>query len=129
MPNQCLGTNRDGNPCSALPDPGTTWCRWHDPDRESDRAEWRRKGGANRSNRARAKKQLAAAALTIDDLDALLCRALVQVAGGRMEPGVGSAMSVIARTITTIRSTGEIERRLEELERKAGTGTIRRIGG
>jgi len=67
--------------------------------------------------------------LTINDLDALLCRALVQVAGGKMEPGVGSAMSVIARTITTIRSTGELERRLEELERQAGMTRMGRIGG
>jgi hypothetical protein len=59
--------------------------------------------------------------LTIDDLDALLCRALVQVAGGHLEPGVGTSMAGIARTITTIRSTGELERRIEELERQAAT--------
>ncbi len=128
MANQCLGTNRDGNPCSAMPDPGATFCRWHDPDRESDRVEWRRKGGANRSNRARARKKMADAVLTINDLDGLLCRALVQVAAGALEPGVGSAMSVIARTITTIRSTGELERWLEELERQAGISSMRRIG-
>jgi len=104
-----------------MPDPGTTWCRWHDPNRESEREEWRRKGGVNRSNRARARKQLADTVLTIDDLDALLCRALVHVAGGRMEPGIGTSMAGIARTITTIRSTGELERRLEELERQAAT--------
>jgi len=67
--------------------------------------------------------------MSINDLDGLLCRALVQVAGGKMEPGVGSAMSVIARTITTIRSTGELERRLEELERQAGMTRMGRIGG
>ena len=121
MANECLGTNRDGNPCSATSDPGTTWCRWHSPDREAERVEWRRKGGAARSNKARARKKMADAVLTIDDLDGLLCRALVQVAAGALEPGVGSAMSVIARTITTIRSTGELERRIEELERQAAT--------
>jgi hypothetical protein len=59
--------------------------------------------------------------LTIDDLDAFLCRALVHVAAGKMEPGIGTSMATIARTITTIRSTGELERRLEELERQAAT--------
>jgi hypothetical protein len=59
--------------------------------------------------------------LTIDDLDALLCRALVQVAAGKMEPGVGTSMAGIARTVVAIRSTGELERRLEELERQAAT--------
>ena len=129
MLSQCLGTNRDGNPCSAMPDPGASWCRWHAPDREAERKEWRRKGGAARSNRARARKQLTDALLTINDLDGLLCRALVQVAAGALEPGVGSAMSVIARTITTIRSAGELEHRLEELERQAGMTRMGRIGG
>jgi nitrogenase subunit NifH len=66
--------------------------------------------------------------MTIGDLDALLCVALKQVASGRMEPGVGSAMASIAKTITTIRSTGDFEKRLEALEQSAGVGTIRRIG-
>jgi hypothetical protein len=66
--------------------------------------------------------------LTIDDLDALLCRALVQVAGGHLEPGVGTSMATIAKTVVTIRSTGELERRLEELERHAGISSMRRIG-
>jgi hypothetical protein len=66
--------------------------------------------------------------LSIDDLDALLCRALVQVAGGKMEPGVGSAMAGIAKTIAGIRSTGDFEKRLEELEQAAGVGNVRRFG-
>ena len=66
--------------------------------------------------------------MTINDLDALLCSALVKVAGGKLDPGVGTAMATIAKTITTIRTTGELERRLEELERAAGIGPIRRIG-
>ncbi len=128
MANQCLGTNRDGNPCSAHVDEGQRWCRWHDPNRAEERIEWRRKGGTARSNKARARKQLAAAVLSIDDLDALLCRALVQVAGGKMEPGVGSAMAGIAKTIAGIRSTGDFEKRLEELEQAAGVGNVRRFG-
>jgi nitrogenase subunit NifH len=81
-----------------------------------------------RSNKARARRQLAEQVLTISDLDALLCVALKQVASGRMEPGVGSAMATIAKTITTIRSTGDFEKRLEELERASGIGNVRRIG-
>jgi hypothetical protein len=65
--------------------------------------------------------------LTIDDLDALLCRALVQVAGGKMEPGVGTSMAGIARTIVVIRTAGELERRIESLEQSAGIGAMRRF--
>ncbi len=128
MASQCQGTNRTGEPCSAHVDDGQTWCRWHDPDRAEDRAAWSRKGGQARSNKQRARKQLAAAVLSIDDLDAFLCSALVKVAGGRIDPGVGTAMATIAKTITTIRSTADFEKRLEDLERAAGIGSVRRIG-
>ncbi len=128
MATNCLGQNKGGEPCSAYVDPGASWCKWHDPSRAEERLEWSRKGGQSRSNRQRARKQLAAAVLSIDDLDALLCRALVQVAGGKMEPGVGSAMAGIAKTIAGIRSTGDFEKRLEELEQAAGVGNVRRFG-
>ncbi len=110
-----------------MPDPGTTWCRWHSPDRESERAEWRRKGGAARSNRARARKQLAGQVMSMSDMDAFLCASMVKVAAGRMEPGVGSAVATLARTVVAIRTAGEIERRLEHLEQVAGIGTVRRF--
>ncbi len=66
--------------------------------------------------------------MTISDMDALLCLALKRVAAGTMEPNVGSAMAGIAKTITTIRSTGDFEKRLEELEQAAGIGSGRRFG-
>ncbi len=81
-----------------------------------------------RLDRARARKQLAEQLMTIADIDALLCSALVRVAAGRLDPGVGTAMATISKTITTIRTAGDLERRLEELERAAGIGPIRRIG-
>lgn len=128
MATQCLGTNRDGGPCSGHVSEGQEWCQWHDPKREAERQEWRRRGGQKKSNKQRARKQMADAVLSISDLDALLCVALKQVAAGRMEPGVGSSMANLAKTITTIRTASDLERRLEELERAAGIGTIRRIG-
>jgi hypothetical protein len=100
---------------------------WHDPDRESEREGWRRRGGANRSSRARARKQLADSVLSIADIDGLLCRSLVMVAGGKMEPGPANALAGLAKAITAIRTSGELERRLEELEAAAGISTVRRI--
>ncbi len=128
MATQCLGTNRDGGPCSGHVNEGRQWCQWHDPDRETERQEWRRRGGQRKSNKQRARKQLAEQAMSIGDLDALLCLALKRVAAGTMEPNVGSAMAGIAKTITTIRSTGDFEKRLEELEQAAGIGSGRRFG-
>lgn len=127
MATQCQGTNRNGEPCSAHVYDGAGWCRWHDPDRAADRAAWSRKGGAARSNKARARKQLADAVMSMSDMDAFLCASMVKVAAGRMEPGVGSAVATLARTVVAIRTAGELERRLEELERQAGIGSIRRF--
>ena len=128
MATQCLGTNRDGGPCSGHVNEGQEWCQWHDPEREAERQEWRRRGGQKKSNKQRARKQLSDQVLSIADLDALLCAALKRVATGTMEPGVGTAMAGIAKTITTIRTASDLERRLEDLERSAGIGNVRRIG-
>ncbi len=127
MDRTCKSPNRAGGPCGAQ-HYRDGWCRWHHPELEAQRQAERAAGGHARSNKVRARKQLAAAVLSIDDLDALLCRALVQVAGGKMEPGVGSAMAGIAKTIAGIRSTGDFEKRLEELEQAAGVGNVRRFG-
>ena len=126
MDMKCKAPNRAGGPCGAQ-HYRDGWCRWHHPELEAQRQAERAAGGQARSNKVRARKRLADAVLSIDDLDALLCSALVRVAGGRLEPGVGSAMATIAKTITGIRTAGELERRLEELERAAGIGPMRRI--
>ncbi len=47
---------------------------------------------------------------------------------GRMEPGVGSAVATLARTVVTIRTAGDLEKRLEALEATAGVGNVRRFG-
>jgi len=100
---------------------------WHDPDREAEREEWRRRGGENRSNKARARKQLAGQVMSVSDMDAFLCASMVKVAAGRMEPNVGSAVATLAKTVVAIRTAGETERRIEDLERQAGIGSVRRF--
>ena len=127
MDRTCKSPNRAGGPCGAQ-HYRDGWCRWHHPELEPQRQAERTAGGQARSNKVRARKQLADAVLTINDLDGLLCRALVQVAAGKMEPGVGSAMATIAKTITTIRTTGDFEKRLQELEQAVDVGNIRRYG-
>jgi len=66
--------------------------------------------------------------MSIEDMDAFLCTSMVKVAAGRMEPNVGSAVATIAKTVVGIRSTGDFEKRLEELEQAAGVGNVRRFG-
>ncbi len=129
MATRCLGTNQSGGPCGGYVPKASTWCLWHDPDRESEREEWRRRGGENRSNKARARKKMTDQVMSINDLDAFLCASMTRVAAGRMEPNVGSAVATLAKTVVAIRTAGELERRLEELERRAGMARMGRIGG
>ena len=65
--------------------------------------------------------------MSINDLDALLCAALQQVADGKMEPGVGTAMASIAKTVVGIRTASDFERQLAELKQAIGTDTIREL--
>lgn len=57
--------------------------------------------------------------MAITDIDALLCSALTDVSTGTLEPGVGSAMAGIAKTIVAIRAASDLEHRLSALEQRA----------
>ena len=127
MDRTCKSPNRAGGPCGAQ-HYRDGWCRWHHPDLEAQRQAERAAGGQARSNKVRARKQLAQAVMSIEDMDAFLCASMVKVAAGRMEPNIGTAVATIAKTVVGIRTAGELERRLEDLERQAGIGSIRRIG-
>jgi hypothetical protein len=95
-------------------------CRWHHPDLEAQRAEERRKGGAARSNAARARKALAGDIRDMGDVKARLMSALAKVEAGELESGPANAMANLARAIATIVQVGELEDRIQELESRAG---------
>lgn len=119
MVGTCTATTKSGRPCSAQ-----AWqdglCRWHSPHLQEQRAEWRRRGGEQRSNRARAKKTLPDGVLTPRDLQGLLGATLKGVLVGRIEPGVANAAANLGRTLMTIRETADLEERIAALEERAG---------
>ncbi len=126
MDRRCRGTNAAGQPCDAKPVRPSGWCYWHDPALEANRAAGRRKGGAARSNKARARKQLPVEALTLPEVQGLLSVALKGVLAGRIEPGVANASANVARAIAAVAQAGEMEERIRELEAAAGIGEGRR---
>lgn len=107
-------------PCSATPRPGRPFCLWHDPEAGEARRELSRKGGKGRSNAARARKAYPAA-LTVGEVQGYLAATLKGVMLGRFTPGQGNAVAALARAIVTVREATELEERIEELERAAGT--------
>ncbi len=113
MAERCSGTNRDGNPCSAQPQPGSTWCLWHDPTREAERAGWRRQGGRGKANVARAAKRLPQ---DVKDTLGVLLRTLGRLEADEIEPGRAQAIASVARAIVTVHENASLEARLEALE-------------
>ena len=119
MVERCKASNSAGEPCGAqaIRD---GWCAWHDPERREEMAEARRKGGHAKSNRARARKQLASTAMTPAELEGVIGLTITQVLSGAKAPGVGQAVAALARAAISILEVSEIEKRLEALEAANG---------
>ena len=112
MQGPCSALNREGKPCSAQ-----AWrdglCRWHHPDLADERAGWRAKGGAERSNASRARKALPK---DLADVRDALLRTLSGLENGEVEPRVAGAMAAVARAVCHVQEVGDLERRLAEME-------------
>jgi hypothetical protein len=120
MDAKCIAVTKDGRPCSAGPVRPSGYCYWHDPALLEQRRTDRQRGGAARSNVARARKQIAGAVLSPSDIQGLLGATLRAVIAGRIEPGIGNAAANLARALIAVREATEIETRLAALEEQAG---------
>ena len=119
MPVKCQAIAKSGKQCDRPALAGRRHCLMHDPESAELRREAGRKGGHARSNAARAAKVLQPA-LTTDDLLVTLSEVIRKAEKREIEPGIVNCISGAARTMNEIRKTTEIERRLEELEQRAG---------
>jgi hypothetical protein len=120
----CSAIAKSGSRCRRPALAGKQHCLMHDPESAELRLEASRKGGRARSNAARAAKALPPA-MTSDDLLVTLSEAIRKVDRGELEPGPANAISSLARAMNSIRETTEIERRLAELEQRAGVTETR----
>jgi hypothetical protein len=50
LTNQCHGTKRDGERCTATVEPPQTWCWWHDPTNAEKRRRAASRGGKGKAN-------------------------------------------------------------------------------
>ena len=126
MGDRCAALTKDGNPCSARPRPGSNRCPWHDERLSERRREWSARGGAARSNQARARRQLPAGVLTNEELRGLVGMTIKRVLTGTTEPAVGNSVAALARAYVAVTEAGAVERiedRLAELERLAARGS------
>jgi hypothetical protein len=120
MAEQCQAKARSGKPCSAQVVDGR-YCAWHSsaPEWIEKRKQWSAKGGAQRSNKSRARKALPDA-LTPAELVAVLSAAITGVLAGRIQPGPVNAAANAARAIAVLREASELEQRISALELATG---------
>lgn len=112
---QCTGERKDGQRCTAPAMSGGLYCTAHDPAKVADMAVWRRQGGHQRSNAARARKRLTGDVRDMADVKARLMRALEKVENGTIEPAVATAMANLARAITTVAGVADFETQLVDM--------------
>ncbi len=124
MAAKCQAIARSGNRCNSPVLPDSSWCWVHDPAAADRPREASKKGGKARSAKARAMKQLPET-LTPSELSAWLSLLFKRVMAGQTEPRVGTAAATIAKTLLEVHTTTELERRLEELEQRAGLADSR----
>ncbi len=120
MQDQCKATTKSGGPCGARALPESEWCFVHDPRRIIDIAEARRKGGAARSNRAKARRELEGAAMTPGEIAGVVAVAIRGVLSGKQSPGVGSAIAALSRAALEAGKASDLEERMAEIERRIG---------
>ncbi len=78
-----------------------------------------RKGGAARSNVARARKALPAGVLSNEELRGVVGITIKRVLTGATEPAIGNSVAALARAYVAVAEAGGIEdlqRRLNEIE-------------
>lgn len=118
MDKRCTELTKAGKPCSAA-HYKDGYCRWHHPDLEAKRQAERIAGGRAKATSARAHKKVLAVGMALSEVDAAMCKALVDVLSGELEPNIGTAAATIARTVSAIRAASDLEHRLAALEQRA----------
>jgi len=110
----CKAASAGGKPCRAKAIRGD-YCFAHSPELADKRNEARKLGGENKSKAKRLAK------LNSDRLSPVLeklGKSLEEVYDGKREPKTATAMASLANAITRVLSSGELELRVRDLERK-----------
>ena len=115
-PKRCSERRRDGQPCKALVLSDSPYCFAHDPERDAERVEARRKGGRNSAGIIRMRGLVPPRLVPVYET---LERALAQVHDGTLEARRASAMAGLARAMVAVLTAGELEERVRQLETKA----------
>lgn len=112
---RCSGITKGGKQCPVTPPEGRTFCVFHDPERQAEASEARRRGGYNRKAVTRARKLLAAGVKTMADVQEELLFAFVGVRDGDLDPRTALALASLARALKDVVVSADYETQIREL--------------
>lgn len=118
MTEKCAATTKAGKPCPSAARAGRAYCLMHDPDAAEERRAAGRKGGHNKSHAARAERRMILAKPY--DVHVVLGTSLRAVFDGDMDPGTAAALATLGRATLLAIEKSTLEKRIAELERRAG---------
>jgi hypothetical protein len=116
MPGPCQHRKPDGSPCKATPQAGSAYCFFHDPARDDQRREARRKGAAARNRKPDPGPVEDVSLANVQDVAAALARTINDVRSRRLEPKTANAVAALAGQLLAALRGGAIEERLRRLE-------------
>jgi len=122
----CQAIKSDGTPCNAPAINNSDFCFQHDPERQTEAEEARKKGSRIAAERARAKNRdkvdkepLKTFRLrSLDDVSRLLASTINEFRSGRISADEARCTAYVANILISAIKNGDIEARLEKLEER-----------
>lgn len=120
---QCTATTTRGTPCNAYAVTGSQYCFYHAPERATQRAQARRRGGKSRHGRKIGTTGDAGQLVTfgsVADVLSYLESVATDLAALERSVARSRAQVSLAGSVLECLKIGELEQRLERLEQLAG---------
>jgi hypothetical protein len=114
----CVASKADGEPCQAEARAGGRHCPFHDPLLAAERAEGRRRGGAERS-RPRvvlSPEHAGVQVRTVGDVCGLVSDTIGQVRTGALDPRIANTVGYLCTVLIRALELSKLEDRLRALE-------------
>jgi len=113
----CRANNERGEPCSAPPMAESDYCFHHDPAKASERAKARKRGGYNRRQVKSSEDAGPVRIRSTQDVVALVERAIADTVALENSIARNRAIGYLAGVALKAQEVGELEERLEAVEK------------
>jgi len=117
---QCTFTTKEGTQCGFPAQNGLSVCFVHDPDKERERAEARRRGGESRKAPTLPVGAPEFDLKTAEDVRAMLEDTINKVRAGQLDAKIANNLGYLSSQLLKAIEISDVEQRLDEIEKQAG---------